>query len=212
MKILFVESLALPEVKVIRFGRFRDARGYFTESFRREDFEGHADLAFLWGERFVQTNESYSRAGTLRGLHFQWEPVQGKLVRTLHGHMVDVVVDIRPDSPRVGKAVMYDLRNDDDAEFGEWIWVPPGFAHGTWFPTASRIEYLCTAAYNPAGEGAISPFADDLDWSMCEPVLKAGFDALVAGGNLLISDKDRAGVSLRDWLADPRASRLSLAD
>ncbi|MCA1584376.1 MAG: dTDP-4-dehydrorhamnose 3,5-epimerase family protein, partial [Acidobacteria bacterium] len=85
MKILSVTPLALPEVRVVRFARFADVRGYFTESYNKHDFEAHPDLRFLSRERFVQTNESYSRAGTLRGLHFQWDPPQGKLVRTLHG-------------------------------------------------------------------------------------------------------------------------------
>lgn len=209
MNILSVTSLALPEIKVIRFARFVDPRGYFTESFSQRDFEGHPDLSFLQGERFVQTNESYSRAGTLRGFHFQWDPPQGKLVRTLHGHMIDVVVDIRKQSPTQGRGIMYDLKNDDDAQYGEWIWVPPGFAHGTWFPDASRIEYLCTAPYNPVAEGVISPLDDEVDWSMCGGPLRAQFKSFITGDTLRISDKDRAGVSLRAWLADPRSDRFA---
>ena len=211
MKILSVTSLALPEVKVVRFARFRDHRGYFAESFQRVDFREHPELSFLWDYQFVQTNESYSRAGTLRGLHFQCDPPQGKLVRTLHGHLVDIVVDIRKESPTRGRGIMYDMPNDDEAPFGEWIWVPPGFAHGTWFPAPSRIEYLCSALYNASAEGAISPFCPHLDWSACDRPLKARFDAFVSNPGLLMSEKDRAGISLPAWLADPRSGRFDEA-
>lgn len=205
MKILSVTPLALPEVKVVRFARYVDARGYFTESFNRQDFETHPELQFLRAERFVQTNESYSRAGTLRGLHFQWDPPQGKLVRTLHGRMIDIAVDIRKGSPNQGRGVMYDLLNDDRADYGEWIWLPPGFAHGTWFPEPGRIEYLCSASYNHRAEGAISPLCDELDWSLCDAGLAAEFRAFVSSDALLMSDKDRAGIGLDGWLSDPRS-------
>ncbi len=205
MKILSVTPLALPEIRVVRFARFPDLRGYFTESFNQEDFSGHPGLSFLSEQRFVQSNESYSRAGTLRGLHFQWDPPQGKLVRTLHGQMIDIVVDIRRGSSNQGRGIMYDLTSDEDREYGEWIWVPPGFAHGTWFPRASRIEYLCSAAYNPGAEGAITPLSEDVDWSLCDTTLRAQFRTFVASEALLMSDKDRAGMSLSNWLTDSRA-------
>jgi dTDP-4-dehydrorhamnose 3,5-epimerase len=209
MKILSVTSLALPAVKVVRFARFRDARGYFTESFRATDFEQQPDLSFVRDQRFVQANESFSRAGTIRGLHFQWDPPQGKLVRTLHGRMVDVVLDIRKQSPSLGQALMYDLTNDDEADYGEWIWVPPGFAHGTFFCDQTRIEYFCTAEYNRSCEAGISPLAPDIDWSLCDPVLKGDFDALSANGSALISEKDRAGMTLTEWLADDRSRNFT---
>lgn len=209
MKILSVVPLAIPEVKVVRFARFRDARGYFAESYRAEDFQHDPDLPFLHERRFVQTNESYSRAGTVRGLHFQWDPPQGKLVRTLHGRMIDIVVDIRKDSPTAAQALMYDLRNDEDADFGEWIWVPPGFAHGTWFPQASRIEYLCSAVHNSAAEGAISVSCPELDWSACDGDLKAEFDRLRAHEGLLMSDKDRSASRFSAWQQDPRSNAFT---
>ncbi len=210
MEILSVTPLALPEIRVVRFGRFFDARGYFTESFNQQDFNVHPSLPFLSGERFVQSNESYSRAGTLRGLHFQWDPPQGKLVRTLHGQMIDIVVDLRKGSPNRGRGIMYDLTSDEDSGYGEWIWVPPGFAHGTWFPRASRIEYLCSAAYNPRAEGAITPLSDELDWSLCDAALRTHFSTFVASEALLMSDKDRAGMSLTRWLTDPRAEEFRI--
>ena len=115
MKILSVTDLPLPGVKVIRFARFRDQRGYFTETFRRSDLDSRVELAGLKGQAFVQANESSSRANVVRGLHFQWDPFMGKLVRTISGHMVDIVLDLRKDSPTLGKAVMHDMPSDAGA-------------------------------------------------------------------------------------------------
>ena len=95
MKIIEVKCLAIPDVKVIRFGRFRDHRGYFTEPFRKSDFAHHPEMGFMKGVEFFQANESFSNAGVIRGLHFQWNPYMGKLVRTIAGRMVDLVLDIR---------------------------------------------------------------------------------------------------------------------
>jgi len=204
MKILSVTSLVLPDVKVIRFGRFADARGYFTEPFRRSDFDSHADLGFLKDVALPQINESWSRPGVVRGLHFQWNPFMGKLVRTVSGRMVDLFLDIRLGSPTFGRIAAYDMPADDEAPHSEWIWVPPGFAHGNFFSVASRIEYLCSGEYSQGCEAGISPLAPDLDWSACAPALKHEFDALIATG-AIISEKDTSGVSLGAWQADSRA-------
>ena len=85
MKILSVQSLAIPDVKVIRFARFCDERGYFSEHFRTSDFQSHPTLAQAIPQPFVQCNEAFSRRGTLCGLHFQWQSKMGKLVRALAG-------------------------------------------------------------------------------------------------------------------------------
>jgi len=207
MKLVSVNSLALQGVKVIRSARFRDARGYFTEHYRQSDFSKLPELGFLQDVAFVQCNESFSRSGTIRGLHFQWNPYQGKLVRTVFGRMVDLVLDIRLGSPTLGEIVCYDLPADRGADFQEWIWVPPGFAHGTFFPEDGVIEYLCTGEYSPGCEAGISPFAGDLDWTRCEPGLKGLFD-LVASSNPLMTDKDRHGFSMREWLADQRSGQF----
>ena len=196
MKILEVQTLKIPDVKIIRFGRHADHRGYFSEHFRKSDLER---LEFLKGTEFLQCNESYSRAQTVRGLHFQWNPHMGKLVRTLSGRMVDLVLDVRKGSPTFGKIVAHDMPADRGADCGEWIWVPPGFAHGNYFDRESRIEYFCSGEYNPACEAGISPTAPDIDWSLCDPGLKSGFDAIV-GGNPLMSEKDRNGHTLSSWL------------
>lgn len=202
MKILEVKSLVIPDIKVIRFARFRDHRGYFTEHFRQSDFLHH--LPFMKDVEFPQCNESASKPGTIRGLHFQWNPYMGKLVRTLSGHMVDLVLDIRKGSPTFGKILAYDMPALPDAEFSEWIWVPIGFAHGNFFPEQSFIEYFCSGEYSPGCEAGISPLAPDLDWSLCHPELKHAFDKIVSGTPLL-TDKDKNGYSLATWL-DTRSS------
>jgi dTDP-4-dehydrorhamnose 3,5-epimerase len=207
MKILSVNTLAIPDVKIIRFGRFSDHRGYFTEPFRRSDVDGHSELAFLHGIAFPQTNESWSRAGTVRGLHFQWNPFMGKLVRTVHGHMVDIFLDIRLGSPTFGKVAMHDMPASNDLAEGSWIWVPPGFAHGNYYPRESHIEYFCSGEYSAGCEAAISPFSPDLDWSLCDPALKQQFDATVAGG-AIVSDKDKQAPHLAQWQADQRAQNF----
>ena len=210
MNILSVSSLVIPEVKVIRFGRFADHRGYFTEHFRHADFQSRSDLGFLRDTPFVQCNESLSKAGTLRGLHFQWNPYVGKLVRVVAGRLVDLVLDIRLGSPTLGKILAYDLPAAPERSFADWIWVPPGFAHGTLFPPGpehSVIEYFCTGQYNPACEASLSPLAADIDWSLCDPGLRQEFSAGVAAGPL-ITDKDRDGFSVAGWTHDPRAQQF----
>ncbi|MGO8689840.1 MAG: dTDP-4-dehydrorhamnose 3,5-epimerase family protein [Thermoguttaceae bacterium] len=207
MKILHIRALAIPDVKVVRFARFRDSRGYFTESFRHSDFQTHPDAGCFQGVQFVQINESYSRPGTLRGLHFQWNPQMGKLVRTVAGRMVDFALDIRKGSPFFGHVIAYDMPSTAEQSYGEWIWVPPGFAHGNFFPQRTRIEYLCSGQWSPGCEAGISPLAADLDWSLCDGKCKALLDA-AAAGKLLISDKDRAGLTLAQWRDDPRAENF----
>jgi dTDP-4-dehydrorhamnose 3,5-epimerase len=204
MKILSVTGLSIPDVKVIRFARFGDHRGYFAEPFRRTDIDGHPELAFLHHVALPQMNESWSRAGVVRGLHFQWNPLMGKLLRTLDGRMVDIFLDIRDGSPTFGQASMYEMPSAPEQDYAEWIWVPPGFAHGNFFTRESRIEYLCSGEYSPGCEAAVSPIADDIDWSACDPGLKREFDAVLAAGALM-SDKDRNAPTLAAWKADGRS-------
>ena len=207
MKILEVRSLSLAGIKVIRYARFRDHRGYFTEIFRKSDFLNHPQLSFLHGVEFHQCNESYSRAGTVRGLHFQWNPYMGKLVRTLNGHMIDLVLDIRRGSGTFGKIIAYDMPAGADDDGGEWIWVPPGFAHGNFFRQDTYIEYYCSGEYSPTCEAGISPLAPDIDWSLAEPQLKQSFDAL-APTTGLITEKDKNGYSVAEWQASPDSARF----
>ena len=208
MKILSCTPLAIADVKVVRFARFCDERGYFSEHFRASDFASHPELAQAIPLPFVQCNEAFSKRGTLRGLHFQWQPKMGKLVRALHGLLVYFALDIRPGSATFGQIIGYDLPALRDRDYAEWIWIPPGFAHGTLLPEETVIEYFCTAAWNPAAEAGISPLAPDLDWSLCDPSLRALYKEITASGPLL-ADKDRHAPTLTEWQADPRAALVT---
>lgn len=207
MKIKDVKSLRIPEVKVICFARFPDHRGYFTEHFRKSDLLTHPDLGCFQKVEFVQCNESYSKKGTIRGLHFQWNPYMGKLIRTIRGRMVDMVLDIRKGSPTLGKIMLYDMPADPGLPDQQWIWVPPGFAHGNFFPAESIIEYFCTGHYSPDCEAGISPMAKDIDWSICDTELKKVFDICVFSTKL-ISDKDKNGFTLQEWLENENSDKF----
>jgi len=117
-----VTATALPEVKIIEPKVFGDARGFFYESFNAREFGEH----FESGVEFVQDNHSRSAKGVLRGLHYQIQHAQGKLVRVVEGEVFDVAVDIRKSSPNFGKWVGVNLSEENHRQ----LWVPPGFAHG----------------------------------------------------------------------------------
>lgn len=203
MKLISITPLKIPAIQVVRFGRFRDDRGFFTEPFRLSDLQGRLHE---FNGPLVQSNESFSRKNVIRGLHFQWNPYMGKLVRTLSGRMVDLFLDIRKGSPTYGKAMAYAMPADLSADYAEWIWIPPGFAHGNFFTEESSIEYFCTGEYSQGCEAGICPFAEDIDWSLCDSSLKAEFEQIKK--NAIISDKDRNGLSLKDWSNDPRSENF----
>lgn len=207
MKITNVSNLAIPDIKVIQFARFSDHRGYFTETFRKSDYRNHPDMAFLKDIDFVQCNESFSRKGAIRGLHFQWNPYMGKMVRTIYGHMVDLVLDIRKGSSTYGKAIAHDMPSSQDNTTNEWIWVPPGFAHGNLFLKDTVIEYFCSGEYSQGCEAGISPLADDIDWSLCDPGLREKF-LEVSAVTQLMTDKDRNGFSLAQWRKNPDSDQF----
>jgi len=144
---------------------YRDRRGIFFEVYHAERFSA-AGLPRM----FVQDNHSESVRGTVRGLHWQWRRPQAKLVRTIQGHIFDVVVDIRRGSPTFGAWIGVDLAADSHRQ----MYVPEGFAHG--FCTVSEIaivEYKCTDFYDPHGESGIR--WDDpsvgIAWPVASPVL-----------------------------------------
>jgi len=117
-----VTATALPEVKIIEPKVFGDARGYFYESFNAVEFAEHVEA----GVTFVQDNHSRSAKGVLRGLHYQIQHAQGKLVRVVQGSVFDVAVDLRKSSPTFGRWVGMELSAENCLQ----MWVPPGFAHG----------------------------------------------------------------------------------
>ena len=206
MKINNIFEPAIKGVKVIHFERFMDKRGYFSETYRGIDFLSSQLDIFPNG--ILQTNESYSRRNVLRGLHFQWNNPMGKLVRTISGHMVDLILDLRIGSPTQGQIMAFNMPIAAHQNESSWIWVPEGCAHGNFFLEDSYIEYYCSASYNGECEAGISPFASDIDWSICDPKLKNLFFDLK--DSFMTTSKDVNGHSLSSWLKTADASNFKL--
>ena len=168
-----IKETSIPGVFVIEPKVFGDRRGYFTESWSQRDF----DAAVGRHIHFVQDNESKSRYGVVRGLHFQKGAfAQSKLVRVVSGRVLDVVVDIRKGSPWFGQHVACELTGENHRQF----FVPRGFAHG--FAVLSEeavFQYKCDAYYNPSEEAAIA-------WN--DPAL--GIDWGVPASDIILSEKD----------------------
>ncbi len=170
----------LRDVKVLIPKVFEDSRGFFMETFRENTFkEQVADVCF------VQDNHSKSNQGVLRGLHYQTQQPQGKLVRVISGEVFDVAVDIRIGSPDFGKWAGAVLSEENKKMF----WVPPGFAHG-FYVMSKKAEFIykCTDYYAPEYEKSIlwNDFAIGIEWPLLE------------GKAPLLSPKDEKGVLLEN--------------
>lgn len=167
----------IPDVKIIQPKVFGDERGFFMETFRDDWFKQHcADVTF------VQDNHSKSSQGILRGLHYQLEQTQGKLVRVVSGEVYDVAVDMRKDSETFGQWVGVLL----SAENARQLWVPAGFAHGFYVTSESaEFVYKCTDYYHPQSE--VSVKYDDKTLDIQWP--------LVNGQTPSLSAKDQDGLS-----------------
>jgi len=200
MEINNFKDLCLNDIQVLSFKRFRDDRGYFTEHFRQSQIQKSINLSVF------QTNESYSKANVIRGLHFQWNPFMGKLIRTIHGHMVDLVLDIRKNSSTLGKIIGYDMPSNPDQDYQEWIWVPPGFAHGNFFLENTTIEYFCSGEYSKGCEAGICPFDKNIDWSLCSKDIQDQFNILK--DKAIISIKDKNGLTLDGWLSTQESNNF----
>ena len=206
MKITAITKQLIPGVKLINFDRYMDQRGFFTETFRHLDFLIN-ELDFF-SNGIMQTNESYLHKNVLRGLHFQWNPNMGKLIRTIAGHMVDLVLDLRQDSPTQGKIMAFDMPAKSSDGSSTWIWVPEGCAHGNFFLEDSYIEYFCSGSYNGVCEAGISPFAQDIDWSICDAGLKNKFFELK--DSFIATPKDINGLSVKEWLSRAEANNFTI--
>jgi len=164
-----VTATALPEVKIIEPKVFGDARGYFYESFNGREFSEQVET----GVEFVQDNHSRSARGVLRGLHYQIEHAQGKLVRVVEGEVFDVAVDIRKSSPNFGKWVGVTLSQENHRQ----LWVPPGFAHGfVVLSESAQFLYKTTDYWYQAHERSIvwNDPEIGIDWPIdFEPLLAA---------------------------------------
>ena len=171
---------AIPDVLIVEPKVFGDARGFFFESFNQRRFEELTGLA----PQFVQDNHSRSAKGVLRGLHYQVEQAQGKLVRVTAGEVFDVCVDLRRSSPTFGKWVGVTLSADNHRQF----WIPPGFAHGFLVTSDSAdFQYKTTDYYAPAHERS-------LQWN--DPALGIDWPLQAIGGVPTLSAKDEAGLPL----------------
>jgi dTDP-4-dehydrorhamnose 3,5-epimerase len=165
----------LGDVKFVRPTKHGDDRGWFAEVFHSKSFAA----AGLPGQ-FVQENQSFSRRGVLRGLHYQLGQQQGKLVRVLDGHIWDVAVDLRPGSPDFGKWAGFDLRGEDI----EFLWIPEGFGHGfVVMSETANVLYKTTGFYYPQGERCVR--WDDPTLAIAWPLERIGTPA--------VSSKDSAG-------------------
>ncbi len=151
-----IEGLIIVRPKI-----YRDNRGYFTESFSQKEFEQK-----VCNTVFVQDNESCSKYGVLRGLHFQKPPfAQAKLVRVVKGNILDIAVDIRKDSPTYGKHVAVELSHENKLQ----IFIPQGFAHGFIVLSNEAIcQYKCDNYYSPAHSEGVKWDDEDLniDWKL----------------------------------------------
>jgi dTDP-4-dehydrorhamnose 3,5-epimerase len=173
-------QIDIPGVVLMEPAVFGDERGYFMETWREDEFRKQvADVSF------VQDNQSRSCKGTLRGLHYQIQNPQGKLVRVIAGEVFDVAIDLRKSSPFFGRWTGARL----SAENRQMFWVPPGFGHGFYvLSEAAEFVYRCTDYYAPEHERCI--LWDDPDIGIAWPLLP--------GGMPLLSEKDTAGVPFKD--------------
>jgi dTDP-4-dehydrorhamnose 3,5-epimerase len=174
-------------IKIWAAKSFADERGFLLQSWVKEHLEASGVPAL-----FKQGIQTYSRRAVLRGLHFQWDPPMGKLVRCIHGAIIDVVVDVRHGSPTLGDHLAVELTGHNHTV----IWVPPGFAHGTLALADDTIVfYECTSEHGPGREGGIR-------WD--DPALGIAWPPMP----YVVSEKDRSAPTLAEWLADPRSKNF----
>lgn len=163
--------------------KFGDDRGFFTERWKKQQFVDHGINA-----DFIQDNFSRSQQNVLRGLHYQYDQPQSKLVSCCRGAILDILVDIRRESPTFGQHLSVLLTGDEP----QWMWIPAGFAHGfsVLSPEGADIWYKVDADYNPRGEGGIlwSDPGLKIDWKVLQPI---------------ISDKDSKQPLFADYQKSP---------
>jgi dTDP-4-dehydrorhamnose 3,5-epimerase len=182
-----IESRHLGDVTVLASEVFEDARGFFMEVYRADQYK-----ALGLPTEFVQDNHSRSKQGVVRGLHFQWDPPMGKLMRVTYGSAFLVAVDIRKGSPTLGRWFGVEVSAQDKRQ----VWAPAGFARG--FCAVSdfaEVQYKCTGIYNPKGESGIrwNDPKIGIHWPVKEPEL---------------SGKDRQAQTLDEWLASPASNHF----
>lgn len=177
-----VKEFDIKGPKLIALKAFGDDRGFFCERFKLDSF---AEIGI---QNIVQDNFSRSSAKILRGLHYQWDKPQGKLVTVTYGSIFDVAVDIRKDSPTFGQHITVVLKDTQP----QWFWVPAGFAHGFCvLGESADVMYKVDNYWNPKGESGIAWNDPNLkiDWPYTDPVL---------------SPKDGLNKSFKDYASDPK--------
>jgi dTDP-4-dehydrorhamnose 3,5-epimerase len=184
-----IESKSLRDVVVVVPEIFQDDRGFFLETYREDQFR-----ALGLPTQFVQDNHSRSVKGVIRGLHFQWEPPMGKLMRVSLGSAFLVAVDIRKGSPSLGQWVGVEA----SAENRRQVWAPAGFARGFCvLSDFAEIQYKCTGIYNGKAESGIL-------WNDTE----IGIGWPISDSEAQLSDKDRKAPTLAQWLASPNSANF----
>jgi len=184
---LTVESRHLDGIVVLAPEVFEDARGFFMEAYRADLFK---EIGLP--HEFVQDNHSRSAKNVLRGLHFQWEPPMGKLMRVTVGTAYLVAVDIRKNSPTLGKWFGIEV----SAQNKKMVWAPAGFARGFCvLSDFAELQYKCTGIYNNKGESGIlwSDPEIGVEWPVKDPIL---------------SDKDAKAQTLKQWHATPSSDNF----
>lgn len=185
---MIVEETNIPGVKIIQPNVYRDHRGFFLEHFKRSSFEKYNIPSY-----FLQESHSFSVKNTIRGLHFQWDEPQGKLMRVISGEAFLVAVDIRKGSPTFGLHHSIIVNSTQRTQ----VWAPAGFARG--FCALSdyvEIQYLQTAEYNPEGQSGIR-------WN--DPDLKIIWPT----DNPILSGKDGNAGFLSDWVSRPESDNFN---
>lgn len=182
-----VTQTRLPDVLIVEPALFTDHRGFFYEVFRSTTYEDHG-----LPTHFTQANHAQSRKGVIRGLHFQWEPPMGKMMRVTQGAAFVVAVDIRKGSPTLGQwhgmVATPELRRQ--------VWAPAGFARGFLaLEEETEVQYLCTGTYNPACESGIR-------WN--DPDVAVDWPLQNIEGPIL-SDKDEVAQTLKEWIRRPES-------
>jgi dTDP-4-dehydrorhamnose 3,5-epimerase len=183
-----IQSRELGDVVVLLPEVFQDSRGFFMETFREDTWK---ELGLPY--HFVQDNHSRSAKGVVRGLHFQWDPPMGKLMRVSLGSAFLVAVDIRKGSPTLGKW----FGGEVSAENRRQVWAPAGFARGFCvLSEVAEIQYKCTGLYNSKAESGIlwNDPAIGVQWPLSE---------------VQVSEKDRQAQTLAHWLASPESDNFS---
>jgi len=176
-------------IKVFEPKVYSDNRGWFLESYRSDEFEKFGIIT-----NFVQDNHSKSSKHVLRGMHFQWDKPQGKLIRVVRGSALFVEIDIRYNSGTVGQHIKIKLSDENKRV----LWVPPGFANGFLsLEENTDVLYKCTALWNGRAE-------DSIRWNDPELGIEWGIDKPI------VSAKDNEAHSLADWLNRPESKYFKI--